>query len=68
LSNGPDALGLAIVSDLGGAATSAGALVSSGTLGAGPTTLGVGGILTVNGGGTPAGTYNGTISVAAQYQ
>jgi hypothetical protein len=68
LSNGPDALDLAIVSDLGGEATSAGAPVSSGILGAGPTTLRIGGILTVNTAGTPAGTYNGTISVAVQYQ
>lgn len=66
LSNGADAIGLAIVSDLGGAASSSGA-VSSGTLSAGPTTLRVGGTLTVNS-RMPAGTYSGTISVTVQYQ
>jgi spore coat protein U-like protein len=68
LSNGPDTLSLAIFSDLGGAPTSSGVPVSSGTLGAGPTTLRVGAILTVNSAGTPAGTYNGTISVGVEYQ
>jgi hypothetical protein len=68
LSNGPDTLALAIVSDLGGAATSTGTPVSSATLAAGPTTLRVGGTLTVNTAGATAGSYNGTISVAVQYQ
>lgn len=68
LSNGSDSLGLVIVSDLGGTATSAGVPVSSGTLGVGPTTLRVGGTLTINNAGMPAGLYNGTISVVVQYQ
>jgi hypothetical protein len=68
LSNGRDSLGLTIVSDLGGAATSAGVPVSNATLGAAPTTLRVGGILTVNTAGTSAGTYRGDISVEVQYQ
>lgn len=68
LSNGAETMDLAIVSDLGGAATSSGDPVSTGILGDGPTTLRVGGILTVTAAGTPAGTYNGTISVAVQYQ
>jgi spore coat protein U-like protein len=67
LSNGSDAMGLSIVSDLGGAASSAGETVSSGTLNAGPTTLRVGGTLTVQA-GTPPGSYNGNISVTVQYQ
>lgn len=67
LSNGTDSMGLVIVSDLGGAAASAGVPVSSGTLSAGPTTLRVGGTLTISE-PMPAGTYNGTISVTVQYQ
>lgn len=67
LSNGADAMGFAIVSDLGGAPSSAGAPVSSGTLSSGATTLRVGGTLTVNA-GVPAGAYHGTISVTVQYQ
>lgn len=68
LSNGSDSLGLAIASDLGGAPSGAGALVSSGTLGSGPTTLRVGGTLSVDTPGMRPGTYSGTISVTVQYQ
>lgn len=68
LRNGADSLELAIVSDLGGAATSSGAPVASGTLGAGPSTLRIGGVLTVGSAGNAPGTYTGTIAAAVQYQ
>jgi hypothetical protein len=68
LSNGTDTLSLAIVSDLGGAPTSSGAPVASGTLGAGPATLRIGGILSIDNPGKQPGTYTGTIAVAVQYQ
>lgn len=68
LRNGADSLELAIVSDLGGAATSAGTPVASGTLGAGPTSLRIGGVLTVGSAANAPGAYTGAIAVAVQYQ
>jgi spore coat protein U-like protein len=68
LSNGTDTLDFTIVSDLGGAATSAGTPVSSATLGAGSTTLRIGGVLTVSTAGTSPGNYTGTIAATVQYQ
>jgi hypothetical protein len=68
LRNGADTLDMVIVSDLGGAATSSGAPVVSGTLGAGPATLRIGGILSVSNPGNQPGAYTGIIAVAVQYQ
>jgi hypothetical protein len=68
LRNGADSLQLTIVTDLGGAATSAGAPVASGTLGGGPSTLRIGGVLSVSSPGNSPGTYTGTIAAAVQYQ
>jgi hypothetical protein len=68
LRNGADSLELAIISDLGGAATSAGAPVTAGTLGAGPATLRIGGVLRVGTAGNAPGTYTGIIAAAVQYQ
>lgn len=64
LNNGSDTLGFAIVSDLGGAATSPGLAAA----GSGIATLRVGGIVTVGAAGTPPGTYTGTIAAAVHYQ
>jgi spore coat protein U-like protein len=68
LRNGADTLGFALVSDLGGAATGSGTAADNGIVGAGTTTLRVGGILTVSSARKTAGTYTGTIAAAVHYQ
>jgi hypothetical protein len=68
LSNGTDSLPFTIVTDLGGAATGAGGRVTGGTLGARPSTLRIGGVLTIGTPGNSLGTYTGTIAAAVQYQ